>query len=122
MIKYKVIKVIDCYDWNNLVRNTYGKPYNLQQQDGCMERQRIQITVPPDGLDDFENDTLEESEDDMGVSFKAWLEKDPNEISDNFQRELFWERKFYPELSTVINDLYKKRLLDAGEYEIDINW
>lgn len=125
MIKYKTVKVIDIYDWNNLVMNTYGKPYNLQQQDGCMERQRIKITVPSDDLYDFPNDTLdtlEESEYAMGVSFKAWLAGVPDEISDRFQRELFWERKFYPELSMVVNDLYDKRLLESGEYEIDINW
>lgn len=121
-IEYKTVKVIDCDDWDNLVRVTYGKPYNLQQQDGCMERQRMKITVPLDGLDDFKNDILEESEYDMGVSFKAWLEKDPNEISDSFQRELFWERKFYPSLDMVINDLYERGLLEAGEYEIDIDW
>lgn len=121
-IKYKTVKVIDCKDWNNLVMDTYGKLYNLQQQDGCMERQRIKITVPPIWLNDFKNDTLEESEYAMGVSFKTWLEKDPYEISDSFQRELFWDRKFYPELDMVVNDLYEKGLLEAGEYEIDIDW
>ena len=121
-IKYKTVKVIDCDDWNNLVRDTYGKIYNLQKQDGGMERQRIKITVPPDGLDDFKNDILEESQYGIGVSFKAWLEKDPDEISDRFQRELFWGRKFYPELSMVVNDLYEKGPLEAGEYEIDIDW
>ena len=121
-IKYKTVKVIDCDDWNNLVMDTYGKPYNLQKQDGGMERQRIKITVPPIYLDDFKNDTLEESQYAMGVSFKAWLEGVPDEISDRFQRELFWGRKFYPELSMVVNDLYEKGLLDAGDYEIDIDW
>ena len=121
-IKYKTVKVIDCDDWNNLVMDTYGKPYNLQKQDGGMERQRIKITVPPIYLDDFKNDTLEESQYAMGVSFKAWLEGVPDEISDRFQRELFWGKKFYPELSMVVNDLYEKGLLDAGDYEIDIDW
>lgn len=89
-----------------------------------MERQRIAITVPPDCVEDFPNDTLEDSisENGLGVSFKAWLEKDPNEISNISERELFWERKFYPNLSMVINDLYEKGLLEAGEYEIDIDW
>ena len=124
MIKYKTVKVIDCDDWDNLVQNTYGKPYILQQQNYGM-RGLVEITVPPDDLDDFPNDTLdtlEESEYAMGVSFKAWLAGVPDEISDRFQRELFWERKFYPELSMVVNDLYEKRLLEAGEYEIDIDW
>ena len=128
MIKYKVINVIDCDDWDNLVQNTYGKPYILQQQNGCMERQRLKITVPPDRVEDFPNDTFEGfkkrrfAENGLGVSFKAWLEKDPNEISNSSERELFWAREFYPNLSMVINDLYEKRLLDKGEYEIDIDW
>lgn len=52
-------KVIDSNDFDALVRNTYGKPYTLQQQDGCMERQRVRISVP-EYAEDYDNDTLPE--------------------------------------------------------------
>ena len=121
MIKYRTVKVIDCDDWDNLVKNTYGKPYNLQLQNGCMERQRLQISVPSKWTGDFKNTTIEGSRD-MGVSFKAWLEKEPE--ADDFQKETFWEweTKFYPNLEMVVNDLYEKGLLEEGTYEIDIDW
>ena len=119
MIKYKTVKVIDCDDWDNLVQNTYGKPYILQQQNYGM-RGLVEITVPPDDLDDFPNDTLEESEYAMGVSFKAWLEKDYDDCSEDEDSD-FWERNFYPNLDTVVNDLYEKGLLEAGEYYINLD-
>ena len=36
--------------------------------------------------------------------------------------DLFWERNFYPNLNTVINDLYKKGLIEKDDYEINIDW
>lgn len=35
MLKYKNVRVISVQDWDDLVEKTYGRPYNLQQQDGC---------------------------------------------------------------------------------------
>jgi hypothetical protein len=84
----------------------------------------------------------------MGVSFKAWLERDPNASLNPSDKELigspyywgeteddkikykedtghinmFWERNFYPNLDMIINDLHSKGLIEAGEYEIDIDW
>jgi hypothetical protein len=58
--------------------------------------------------------------------FKSWLERDPKQSVDGDSTDwrigLFWERNFYPDISMIINDLYSKGLLDAGTYEIDINW
>lgn len=119
MIDYRTVKMIDGDDWDSLVMQTYQKPYCLQQQNYGM-RGLVEITVPPDDLDDFPNDTLEKSEYDMGVSFKAWLEKDPDNCSEDEDCD-FWERKFYPSLDTVVNDLYKKGLLDVGEYYINLD-
>lgn len=31
---YKLEKMIEVSDWDELVQNTYGLPYNFQQQDG----------------------------------------------------------------------------------------
>ena len=60
----------------------------------------------------------------MGVKFAVWLEKDPEvrfKIM-NWENELFWERNFYPDIYTVANDLYKKGLIEAGDYIINIDW
>ncbi|MCV6900900.1 hypothetical protein OE165_28100, partial [Escherichia coli] len=68
-------------DWNDLVEKTYGRVYCFQQQDGgCKDRGLSYITIPSEAYDDFENDTIPEvvNGDEMGVSFKAWLERDPN--------------------------------------------
>ena len=128
MIKAKTKKVIDVTDWDELVMNTYGRPYSFQQQDGCKERQVVHIVVP-DEPDDFENDTIPEvvNGDEMGVSFKAWLERDPKQPlssgrEDSFGLSLFWERNFYPDVQMIANDLYEKGLIEAGEYLINIDW
>src|SRR5882672_8837650 len=127
MIKYKTEKVIEVGDWDDLVMETYGKPYNFQQQDGCKERGVFHLAVPED-IDDSEMpDSVPEivNGNEMGVSFKAWLARDPkqpikNQTSD-FELELFWERNFYPDVQMVANDLYKKGLIEAGEYTINID-
>lgn len=145
-MKTKSVNVIDVSDWDKLVVDTYGRPYSFQQQDGCKDRGKEYLTV--DGQpDDYENDTVPEiiNGEDMGVSFKAWLERDPNaplnptdeEIGScnyfyNEDREkwckskshinLFYERNFYPHVSMIANDLHARGLLPAGEYMIDIDW
>jgi hypothetical protein len=113
-MKIRTEKVIDVSDWDELVVKTYGRPYSFQQQDGCKERQRVRITVPSNNRDDFENDTVPEisNDDEMGVSFAAWLARDPNDYT-----EMWWERNFYPEVQMVANDLHAKGLLEAGEIQ-----
>jgi hypothetical protein len=127
MIKTKNKQVIDVSDFDDLVTKTYGKPYSFQQQDGCQERGNVDITVP-DQADDYENDTVPEeiNGEDMGVSFSAWLARDPKEwngpTEDKSYVDMFWERNFYPNLQMVVNDLHAKGLFPAGEYVIDIDW
>jgi len=130
MIKTRKATVIDVGDWDNLVEETYGRPYSFQQQDDCKERQRVSLTVP-DTPYDYENDTVPEvvNGSEMGVSFSAWLARDPKQklnTSDEWDREhgleMFWHRNFYPDVSMVANDLHAKGLIEAGEYEIDIDW
>lgn len=129
MIKVREEKVIDVGDWDNLVIETYGRPYSFQQQDGCKERQRVHITVP-DGAYDFENDNVPEvvNHEEMGVSFAAWLARDPNQKlssekdQNSWSLALWWERNFYPDVQMVANDLHARGLLDAGDYTIDIDW
>lgn len=129
-LKVRTEQVIDVSDWDDLVMETYGKPYNFQQQDGCKDRQRVRITIP-DKPCDFENDTVPEvvNHRDMGVSFKSWLARDPKQplnSKDGWVRkhgvELWWERNFYPDVQMIANDMHDKGLIAAGDYVIDIDW
>ncbi len=130
MTKFKTVTVIDVSDWDELVKETYGKPYSFQQQDGCKERQTVHLEAPCEEYD-FDNDTIPEevNGEEMGVSFKAWLARDPKQqldSEDEWEREygldLFWERNFYPHVSMIINDLHSKGLIPTGEFAIEIDW
>lgn len=128
---FKQTTMIDVQDWDALVVDTYGKPYSFQQQDGCKERGIVNITVPQKHPYDYEKDTIPEevNGDEMGVSFKAWLSRDPKQklnTKDEWDKEhgldLFWKRNFYPDIDMLVNDLYARGLLPAGEYVINIDW
>lgn len=129
MIRTTTIQRIDVSDWDTLVQTTYGRVYNLQQQDGCQDRGTLDIAVPVAAPEDFENDTIpdEVNGTEMGVSFASWLARDPEEWNGSEEKKpwtlgLFWSRNFYPSIDMVINDLHVKGLLPAGHYVIDIDW
>jgi len=128
MIKVKNVKVIEVSEWDKLVSDTYRKPYSFQQQDGCQSRGVFHITIPSDyACDDEMNDEIPEVINGrvMGVKFEKWLERDPNQPVDgraDYGIGLWWDRNFYPDIHTVANDLYKKGLIEAGEYSIEIDW
>ena len=130
MIKYNNVKTIEVDDWNKLVSTTYNRPYDFQQQDDCKGRGLENITVPADYVNDYENDTIPEevNNEEMGVSFKAWLARDPNQKLSNPEEQedyclrLWWQRNFYPEIGMIVNDLHNKGLLETGEYSISIDW
>lgn len=130
---YKMEKVIDVSDWDQLVVDTYGRTYSFQQQDGCKPRGRehLQAMSDPELVYDFEAETVPEvvNGDEMGVSFAAWLARDPEQLldtEDRFDREhglgLWWDRNFYPTAESVAHDLVKRGLLEEGAYTIDIDW
>lgn len=127
-MKIKNVKLISLSDWDKLVSTTYKRPYNLQQQNGCQEKGTFELTIPSDFTeDDYMNDEIQEeiNGEIMGVKFEKWLERDPKAPVDgrtDYGIELWWHRNFYPDVYTVANDLYKKGLLDAGEYVIKIDW
>lgn len=127
MLKVKTEKLIDVQDWDELVIKTYGKPYSFQQQDGCKQRGLVYITIPSQA-DDYERESVPEkiNGEIMGVSFQAWLARDPNEWKgkdkQSWTLELFWERNFYPDVQMIANDLHEKGLIEAGEYIINIDW
>jgi hypothetical protein len=126
-VKIRTKSVITMQDWDELVTKTYGRPYRFQQQDGCKPRGVQHLTVPDDP-EDYENDSVPEkvNGEEMGVSFKAWLARDPkkklNGRDDAFGLELWWDRNFYPHVQMIANDLHKRGLLNAGEYLIEIDW
>lgn len=125
---YKTVKMITLREWNKLVETTYGRGYDFQQQDGCKSRGIQKITVPVEYPEDYENDTVPEivNGDEMGVSFAAWLARDPNKelpIKDGkLFLDLWWSRNFYPHVDMVANDLYARGLIEAGDYIINIDW
>lgn len=127
-MKFTTKKIIDMSDFNDLVRATYGKPYHIQQQDGCKSRGMEYFSVPVEYPEDYENDTVPEivNHSEMGVSFKAWLERDPKQklsTREDFSGlDLWWKRNFYPALDMVVQDLYNKGLIEPGEYAIEIDW
>lgn len=128
MIEFKNKKVIDCFDWDKLVQETYKRPYCFQQQNGCQDRGNVEITIPSRSYDEDMNDSIPEEVNgkEMGVKFQTWLSRDPNqripEGNEKWLVELFWKRNFYPELQAIANDLHSKGLIDAGEYTINIDW
>ena len=123
-LKYSDVKMIDCNDLDNLVQAVYGKPYCLQQQNGCMERQVLSVDIPEMYPEDYSNDTLPEkiNGSDMGVSFEAWLKSDEQRRDGVWGNCIWWERNWYPSLDMVLNDLHQRGHIDAGHYEIDIDW
>ncbi len=126
-MKIRTEKIIDVSEWDKLVTKVYNRPYSFQQQNGGVGRGLFTFVVPQE-TEGFSNDTILETPncDEMGVSFAAWLKRDPNTPligqQYNFELELWWERNFYPDFQMVANDLYTKGLLKAGNYAINIDW
>lgn len=129
-LKYTNPNFVELNDWNSLITSVYGRPYDLQQQEDCMERGNIRISIPDEDTEDEEMyESIPEvvNGDEIGVKFNVWLERDPNKklpspCNDDFSLELFWHRSFYPNLQTVANDLHARGHIDAGDYIINIDW
>lgn len=144
-------KIIEVQDWDKLVRETYGKIYSFQQQEGCQSRGIVWLNIPDETYEEEMNDFIPEvinHESKMGVKFDIWLKRDPKEPLNPSKEELkecnyywgkteddeiqwkqdishinmFWERNFYPNVQTIANNLHKKGLIEAGEYGINIDW
>lgn len=122
-------QVIDVSEWDNLVKETYSREYSFQQQDGCKSRGIFRLTVPA-AADEYEREAVPEvvNHSLRGVSFAAWLARDPSrkladpDAQEDYCLKLWWDRNFYPDVQMVANDLHAKGLLEAGEYTIDIDW
>lgn len=83
-IKFNTKRIISEQDWNNLVKTIYGRPYHFQQQNGCMERQMFDISIPSKYAEDEEEEMhnyipeIINGKELMGVKFSVWLARDPN--------------------------------------------
>lgn len=128
-MKIKKANMIEESDFSKLVQSTYGKPYRFQQQSGCMDRGTFKLKVPSEYTSEEEmyDDIPEELNGElMGVKFEKWLERDPIQpvgvYTDKPFIDMFWERNFYPNIYTLVNDLYAKGLIEAGDYIINIDW
>ena len=126
----KKVNYMAVEEFDSLVVNTYGRPYSFQQQDGCRERGTHRFEIPIDSADDFQNDTVPEvvNGEEMGVKFESWLMRDPKQklsTSEHLSKkslELWWHRNFYPDVSMVLNDLFKRGLIPSGHLVIEIDW
>lgn len=135
-LKTTILTIIEEADWSKFVRKVYNRPYQFQQQDRCYPHGYFRFSVP-DESNDFDNDTIPEivNHEAMGVSFEAWLARDPakllpeeeytfsateEEIASmrTMDTQLWWHRNFYPDFQTVANDLHSGGLIDAGDYTI----
>jgi len=124
----EVKNVIYSNKLDELVEETYGRPFSYQQQEGGRLRAGIREIVVPNNVEDFDRDTIPEELNGsvMGVSFAAWLARDPKAPVGTDTSEwvirMFWERNFYPDDGIVLNDLHARGLLPAGNYLLIVDW
>lgn len=122
-IKNEKIRLIKDKEFDKIVRETYNKPFCFQQQCGENARERgiYKFEVPNKNGDEENNELpleLDENDDyPMGVRFETWIKTDRKKYDIEF-----WEQKFYPALSYLVNDLYKKGKIKKGKYAIEVNW
>lgn len=128
-MQIKKTNMIEESDFSELVQSTYGKPYRFQQQSGCMDRGTFELKIPSEYTSEeemYDEITEELNGELMGVKFEKWLERDPKqpvgEYTDQPFIDIFWERNFYPDIYTLVNDLHAKGLIEAGDYIINIDW
>ena len=132
MLQYNTVKMVSLSDWDKLVKDTYGKPYSFQQQDGCKDRGTYRLVVPVEYADEIDLGMPKDipfkiNGDEMGVRFSTWLNISVEDINKKYPEDypnanrLFWDRNFYPDIEVVANDLYNKGLIEKGEYLIDID-
>jgi hypothetical protein len=118
------VTVINEFDFSDYVSKLYNRPYRFQQQDDCRYGQDSVhfFSVPePEG----EYDSIEEFRDrwmEGTPTVEEWANTPIGEYEFGWQRDIYWEREFYPPFETVVNDLYKRGLLPEGQYALHIWW
>jgi hypothetical protein len=128
MLKFETTRYVRVDDFNRLVVETYGRPYILEQRDGCEPKFLFFAIIPSDGDEfDYPNESIPEKIDceEEGVSFEAWLKRDPKQWKGPRREKKFlkkfWEEKFFPDAQMLFNDLNAKGLIESGNYIIDLD-
>lgn len=130
MLQVSNKKFIEVQDWDNLVRETYGKLYSFQQQDGCQNRGTVDLYISKEEVEDYYPETIpyKINGNIMGVKFETWLNTNVEDIDNNHpentpsSNRLYWHRNFYPNIEVLANDLCKKGLIEEGQYVLHIDW
>jgi len=131
-MKVSTIRMVYVDDFNQFVTETYGRPYNFQQQEDRREKELLWIEVPTEKpVDEFAGKDIPKdySTKEMRVDFDIWVARDPKEqIKCPPDREdrswtllLWWERNFYPDINMILWDLYNRGLIESGEYYINMD-
>jgi hypothetical protein len=101
-------------DFSELVAETYGRPYRLQQQGDMLgQDSMIEFSAPTEQI--WDEDEY------LGVTFAEWLAAEPPAPGD-WREEMRWHREFYPPIERVVNDLHARGLLAAGDYVLHVWW
>lgn len=133
MLKTHHVNLVSDHDWDEFITATYKKSYCFQQQAGCRDRCTYEFSLPlecePGGYElDLEDVPATLKTFAMQTTFAKWLERSEKEplSSDTSQSksalELWWQRHFYPAPEVIADNLYKRGLLPAGDYVIEIDW
>ncbi len=142
-LKIETWQVIHETEFSKLVEETYGRPYQLQQQEPMMGQNEVRHVVVPstntfNGQNDptFEqwlkrsvNEPVPDPTGEMWEKFYAenpdqgtYTPRDDARLPGGLTHELWWTRDFYPPLEEVLNDLHRRGLIAEGEYHIEAWW
>jgi hypothetical protein len=110
-LKGEVVTLIWESDFSEMVSKIYGRPYRFQQQGDMM------------GQDTIEKFTVPAIEEELYgvVPLNEWRNAEPPHEGD-WKEEMRWKREYYPSLEEVVNDLYKRGLIEPGNYALHIWW
>ncbi len=118
--------------FDELVKAVFGRPYCIQQQDGCRPRGELFVTPhtePEDPECGYPSSIVERvNGDDYGVNFEAWLARSPKAalkdqaVTESWSIATFYERNFYPPLDRLAGELAKMGFAPSTPYYISIDW
>lgn len=112
------VRLIEEREFSALVTRVYGRPYRLQQNMMLGQDTIYPLTVP-------EPEPVDESHE---PSFAEWASQDPDLDADGhpwrhaWEKEIWWEREFYPPFSALVNDLYERGHLPMGTFMLHVWW
>lgn len=108
--------------FSELVTETYGRPYQLQQQQPMGQDTVTQRFTVPEHVD---QDT------EYNITFADWSTRDPDIGPDGerwhgtlplLSKELWWHREYHCDPQMILNDLHARGLLPTGVYRIHVWW